>query len=151
MFDSFTKQIRCRRSNFVKPGYFRSLCKMTFICTMISTCAFAESDIQLNEPVASDTDDNMHDSAINEGVVGTVQNDSGEPIPNVLVQAFPLDPDSGPVPEIAILTDADGRYAWPLPPGRYRFSIVSETEMTETKDDVLVETGKRVELNFVIH
>lgn len=56
-----------------------------------------------------------------QGISGTVRNRAGRPVAQVFVQAVALG-DTPPVPEIAIFSDARGRFNWPLPPGRYRLT-----------------------------
>jgi hypothetical protein len=65
-------------------------------------------------------------AVIAEGVAGRLVAPSGEPVAGAWITARPLGGSAGPVPEIAILSDAEGRFAWPLGPGRYRFAAVVE-------------------------
>ncbi|MRG27468.1 hypothetical protein GIJ05_04615 [Laceyella tengchongensis] len=54
-------------------------------------------------------------------VTGTVVDTDGHPIAQVLVMPEPADDKSGPIPEIAVYTDAEGRFSWTVPPGTYDF------------------------------
>jgi hypothetical protein len=49
---------------------------------------------------------------------GVVRDAAGRPVAGVLVAAVG---DAGPVPDLAVVTDAEGRYTWPavLAPGSY--------------------------------
>ncbi|MFJ6672656.1 carboxypeptidase-like regulatory domain-containing protein [Actinosynnema sp. NPDC091369] len=60
-------------------------------------------------------------------VTGVVADSAGRPVAGALVQPRSLDSPPHPVPELAVLSDPDGRYEWRLTPGRYEF--------TATKDD----------------
>lgn len=54
---------------------------------------------------------------------GTVRTRDGQPIPGVMVTATSTDDPQRPVPELAVMTDDQGRYEWPLVPGRYRITV----------------------------
>jgi hypothetical protein len=60
---------------------------------------------------------------IDEGVAGLVLGAAGRPLVGVVVTARSLDHPARAIPEIAIVTGADGRYAWPLRPGRYEIGV----------------------------
>ncbi|TQM83650.1 carboxypeptidase family protein [Saccharothrix saharensis] len=60
-------------------------------------------------------------------VTGVVTDSAGRPVTGALVQPKSLDDPAHPVPELAVLSGPDGRYAWHLAAGRYEF--------TATKDD----------------
>jgi hypothetical protein len=52
-------------------------------------------------------------------VEGTVADAAGRPVQGALVVPRPADDRTPAVPEIAVHTDSDGRFSWPLPPGAY--------------------------------
>ena len=54
-------------------------------------------------------------------VEGTVRDAAGRPLPGALVVPRPTDPGTPGVPEIAILSDAGGRFSWPLRPVSFPF------------------------------
>jgi hypothetical protein len=77
-------------------------------------------------------------------VAGTVQDTAGRPIGAARVYFV-----EGPValPDIAALTDADGRFTLSAPvPGTYRVAVASEG-FTPTTAMVDVRGGQRAELN----
>jgi hypothetical protein len=63
---------------------------------------------------------------LEEGVTGRVTNDDGSAIAGATVLAASVDPNGPAVPEIAIVSDADGRYEWPLRAGRYELTVLAE-------------------------
>jgi hypothetical protein len=63
---------------------------------------------------------------IGEGVKGRVTSRVGKPVRNTLVSAKSLDIPAKPVPEIAILTNGDGYYSWPLRPGDYKITVATD-------------------------
>jgi hypothetical protein len=63
-------------------------------------------------------------SSIVQGIAGRLVTASGHPVAGARITAQSLDPTGGPIPEIAILSDAEGRFAWPLRPGRYRLAAL---------------------------
>ena len=76
-----------------------------------------------NAPI-SDSRPGASAAAIDEGIVGTVTSASGEPVVGAFVQVAPVDEASGPIPEIAIFTDSNGHFAWPLRSGAYRITLL---------------------------
>jgi protocatechuate 3,4-dioxygenase beta subunit len=73
-------------------------------------------------PVSSDAAPSSGPSR-RSGVSGRVLDPSGNPVVGAVV--VPRSQDSPPqeLPEIAVMTDDDGRYQWTLPPGRYSFTV----------------------------
>ena len=65
------------------------------------------------------------------------------------VGAAPLDPGGPAVPEIAIVSDANGHYQWPLRAGRYELTVVAEGYQRVSKK-VAVRAGEVTTLDFVL-
>lgn len=55
-------------------------------------------------------------------VYGIVRTPDGQPAVGVVVSATSLDEPARAIPELAVVTDDQGTYEWPLRPGRYRLS-----------------------------
>jgi hypothetical protein len=55
------------------------------------------------------------------GVTGVVRTPAGAPVSGAVVTAEG-EAGSPPVPELAVITGGEGRFFWPLQPGRYRFT-----------------------------
>jgi hypothetical protein len=72
-----------------------------------------------------------------EGLTGRVVSAAGAPVENALVTPRSLD--GGAVPEMAVLTDENGRYTWTLRPGRYQVSVSAEGFDTATAKATIVE------------
>jgi hypothetical protein len=79
-----------------------------------------------DQPISSSAAGETAPVGITEGVVGRLVTPSGGPVAGARITAQSLDRPAGPVPEIAILSDTDGRFTWPLRPGRYRLAAVVE-------------------------
>jgi hypothetical protein len=84
-----------------------------------------------------------------EGVEGRVTAPDGKPVPGAFVQAESLDEPAPPIPEIAVLTGEDGRYLWPLSPGRYRITV-SADGYQPTAGTATVEAGRLATLNLAL-
>ena len=69
------------------------------------------------------------------GVHGQVVDDRNQPIGNAFVQVAPVG-NSPAVPELAVFTDADGRFVWPLQPGRYKVSVSNDKGQAERVVDL---------------
>lgn len=61
--------------------------------------------------------------AFSEGVAGVVVDAAGAPIPGALIQPIATS-GSGPIPDMAVMSGADGRFAWKLKPGNYRVDAI---------------------------
>lgn len=59
------------------------------------------------------------------GLHGVLRDHAGRPVGHVMIQAEALG-DSPGVPEMGVFADAQGRFHWPLRPGRYRLTAASE-------------------------
>jgi hypothetical protein len=84
---------------------------------------------------------------IREGAAGRVSVSGVLPVRGALVQARSTDSPPRRIPDIAILTDTDGRYAWPLLPGGYELSVsVEGCERADRR--VRVEPGRVATADF---
>lgn len=78
---------------------------------------------------------------------GTVRTTDGNPVANANITVASTDDPPKAIPEIAVLTDANGRYEWPLTPGRYRISVTVDNKGTATGDtDIIVGTEPVLDL-----
>jgi carboxypeptidase family protein len=60
------------------------------------------------------------------GVTGRVTSDTGEPVSGALMEPRSLDEPAPAVPELAVLSDAEGKYFWDLPAGRWALTAKAE-------------------------
>jgi hypothetical protein len=92
---------------------------------LMTACAAASGEPRAgpDEPVESSAV-TAEPGAIAEGVAGLVTNAAGRPVAGALIAVTSMDAPGQPIPDIAILTDAAGRFVWPLRPGRYRVAAV---------------------------
>lgn len=61
-----------------------------------------------------------------QGLAGIVRDDAGRPVAGALVVPRARRHGGPAIPELAILSDKSGRYAWPLPPGEYEITVSAE-------------------------
>jgi hypothetical protein len=122
------------------------LALLFLLAVLITTVACRNPD----QPVASaaQKDSGASDGA-REGIEGTVTSADGTPLAGVFVQAESLDEPAQRIPELAIVTGEDGRYLWPLSPGRYRISVSAEGH-PPAADTATVEPGRRTTLSFTL-
>jgi hypothetical protein len=76
-----------------------------------------------DSPVTTPGRANGGPSAISEGVTGRIADAGGGPIAGALVQPKSLDENARAIPEIAIVSDGEGRYVWRLFAGRYELAV----------------------------
>lgn len=81
-------------------------------------CAMSNDDTPVSDDGAGEP------AGIRQGAAGTVVDAAGRPVAGAMIAVRSLDTPSRPVPEIAVLSGGDGRYAWPLPPGRYELAAL---------------------------
>ncbi len=58
------------------------------------------------------------------GVQGTVNYEDGAPVAGAVIVAEALPGTEAAVPEIGVKTSPDGHYAWPLPTGSFKLSVM---------------------------
>ena len=76
-----------------------------------------------------------------EGVVGRVVLLDGQPLVGAWIVAHSLDDPARPIPDLAILSDASGRFVWPLRAGRYRLAALVDGQEIAVAS-VVVQTGQ---------
>lgn len=89
-----------------------------------------ESFSDLDRPVAADAAAGSASEApmTRSGIRGRVQAQDGTPVTGAVIQAECAAEPCQPIPDIAILSNTDGAFFWPLREGSYRF--------TARKDDL---------------
>lgn len=103
-----------------------------------------DPDTPVTRPdVAADT------GAIREGVSGNIVAEDGSPLGGAFVVPVALDEEPPPIPEIAILSESNGRYTWPLRPGNYEIVVTLEGYRRAT-ERVTVSAGEVAVLNFTL-
>jgi hypothetical protein len=83
------------------------------------------------------------------GVLGRIVDATGKPVQMATVGAEVLDAQSGPIPEIGVLTNEKGEFHWPLRPGRYRLTPYLEGVKMDPQE-VVVEAGKATRVTFTV-
>jgi hypothetical protein len=87
--------------------------------------------------------------AVAQGLSGSVRNESGEPVVGALVVPRSLQSAGPAIPELAILSNEAGRFAWPLQPGPYELTVTAEGyEPARGRGDVT--QGKVTTIDFVL-
>jgi hypothetical protein len=84
-----------------------------------------------------------------EGVGGLITDACGRPITGAFIRPRGLDEPSPAIPEIAIVSDSQGRYRWRLVPGKYEISVSAEGYRDITKQ-ITIKRGQQVILNFTL-
>ena len=100
-----------------------------------------------DRPLVSSDQGRSGTGTIEEGVVGRVTALDGHPIEGAFIQAISLGDAGPPIPDIAILSDSQGRYTWPLMPGSVQLSVTADGYQSATAR-VTIQTGKVTMLDF---
>jgi hypothetical protein len=88
-------------------------------------------------------------TGIVEGIAGQITDSRGRPVAGAFIQPRALDDPSPPVPEIAIVSDGDGRYTWRLFPGTYEISVSAEGYRGISKQ-ATVKPRQQVTMDFTL-
>lgn len=88
------------------------------LIAMPSACAMRNEDAPVSDDHAGAP------AGMRQGATGMVVDAAGKPVAGAMIAVRSLDMPARPVPEIAVLSGEDGRYAWPLPAGRYQFAAL---------------------------
>ncbi len=115
---------------------------VAFILLASSGCSYSNED----SPVTSTGQVGIGSV---EGIVGRITDTRGRPVVGALVQPRSLDDPSPPIPEIAIVSDDNGRYTWQLSPGSYELSVSADGYRGMTKL-TKVKAGQAATLDFTL-
>jgi hypothetical protein len=83
------------------------------------------------------------------GVTGRVITPSGQPVAHASVVVRSLDEPAPAVPEMAVMTGADGRYFWPVPEGRWEVTVFALDGATQSKQ-IAVAKPRSATLDFTL-
>jgi Carboxypeptidase regulatory-like domain len=87
--------------------------------------------------------------AINGTAAGVVLDRSGQPVVGALVEPKSLDEPAKPIPELAVVTDAQGRYEWHLQPGRYEL-VARMGDRSSSAAPVVVTPGETAQADLTV-
>ena len=113
-----------RPLNLLKIVEWRAGCRPPWLAILLLIILVAACH-NPNQTVTSGSADEGGPRA-RDGLAGRVTAPDGSPVSGAFVQAESLDEPAPPIPEIAVLTGKDGRYLWPLSPGRYRITVSAD-------------------------
>ena len=120
-----------------------SLIALAFL--VFATASYCDQET----PVSNSNKNGEPAATIKEGVKGRVTTARGRPIKDAFIQPASLDEPGKPIPELAIVTDEDGRYEWRLFPGDYMISVSADGYKTASKK-VTVEADQAATLDFTL-
>lgn len=86
-------------------------------------------------PVSSDDAASTPVGAGSRCLAGQVIDPAGRPLAGAVVTVVPLGANAA-VPDIAVMTSADGRFVWPLPDGRFRLRILVGEVAVEAEAEI---------------
>ncbi len=103
-----------------------------------------------SNPNAVSTDDAPQPAQSSaEGLTGEIKDENGRPVNGAMITPKSRDAGGPAIPEIAILSDATGRYRWALRPGRYDVTVTAEGYEDVTRE-ATVSPGAIASLDFVL-
>jgi hypothetical protein len=77
-------------------------------------------------------------------IQGTVVAANGMPIDGAVIDLDPLITDGNPFEASAVVSDDQGEYTWPVPPGRYRMMVTASGYQSVTQEVVAVEQSVQI-------
>jgi len=120
------------------------LAVVTVMLATFSICHCANLDM----PISDDRQLGPRRS-IMEGVQGRVTDTMGHPVVGALITPTSLDTPSQAIPDIAIVTDQEGHYAWRLLPGNYMIAVFANGYVRAAQP-VTVKAHETAQLDFVL-
>jgi hypothetical protein len=103
--------------------FTRSLVALMVSLPMAAEAAMKQSDAPVSDAASTNTAAGASVETIGEGVAGVVVDANGAPISGALIQPSATG-GSSPVPDMAVMSGADGRFTWRLQPGSYRVDAI---------------------------
>lgn len=101
-------------------------------------------------PVSSDDAVGASGATQTQGVDGKISDQEGHPVTGALVTPTSLDTPSKAIPEVAVITNDQGRYSWVLPTGHYRMTVTADGYRGASVD-VEVPTSGTATLDLQLH
>lgn len=124
----------------------------TLIAALIVVSTFVACDAKSGPgetPVTAEHGQLAVPRAIPGALHGTVHTPDGKPVIGVMVTATSIDDPPRPVPELAVMTDDQGRYEWPLAHGRYRITVeLPGTGNAAGEAEIPAPDGKTLDLTL---
>lgn len=102
-----------------------------FACLVLPATSCSQD--QLQAPVSQNLN-NGKPQNISEGLTGKVTTRNGQVVIGAMIIPTPLTMATPPIPDIAITTDTNGRYEWPLKPGPYQITAFSDGFRKHTRN-----------------
>lgn len=123
---------------------------ISVVCALIlAACSGHAMSSNPDTPVSS-MDRMETESRRGEGISGRVTDAAGRPVAGASILAESVDHPPVPIPEILIVTNADGGYLWSsLFPGRYRLTVIAKGYRPVTLPSQM-KRGELSILNFVL-
>lgn len=136
----------------VKRCRWLTVSTLLLVSFLVAGCLAANQQNQSDadpqsQPVSSDTD--LNDSATSRSggvVVGRVTDPSGSPLAEATVN---VSRGTAPVPEMTVITSADGAYQWNLPAGAFTLETHKDGFVTAVVE-VTVAVGETITQDIVL-
>jgi Carboxypeptidase regulatory-like domain len=124
--------------------------RLQWLCLYLVIGALAHAGLVNPRRPASADESRPTVIPLEQGVTGQIKDGDGSAVARASVLAASVDPNGPAIPELAIVSDASGRYEWPLPPGRYELTVVADGYERVSKR-VAVRAGQVARLDFLVN
>jgi hypothetical protein len=119
------------------------------LLSAVATLALAASDRQLvvatgrDEPVSTNAAAGPHapDPIQSTGIRGRIQTQDGLPVSDALIAVECVSEPCRPIPDLGVMSNADGFFFWPLSAGRYRLTARKDSFVSDSQV-IIVEPSK---------
>lgn len=112
----------------MKTGQMAALLLVALVVLLLLAGCGRAKDYYNNRPISSDdpaAPGRPGDTAT--VLTGKVVDEQGKPVEGAIVTPSSRDKPPRPIPEIAVMTDAQGSFTWHLPgPGNYDITVIKE-------------------------
>ena len=119
-----------------------------YACALLLCGLAVCSNVDQDRPVKN-SEHTAPNAGNSEGVTGLVTTSDNLAVEGAFIQPKSLDDPAPPIPEMAVLSNRQGRYTWLLLPGNYRISVSVKGCQTAFRR-VVIEAGKMAEADFVL-
>lgn len=138
-----SSEVACRRATMTRYSLVGRMLVVASLAIQATTVTAISSD----DPVSSSDSDKGGPARGAAGIHGRVTRTDGGPIIEASVLVRSLGTAGRPIPEVAMVTDAEGRFARTLPPGRYEVTVVAPDGRRQSRE-VSVGRTAQTQIDF---
>jgi hypothetical protein len=124
--------------------------RLLFAALMLLTSAATRgSNSSEAVSIQTETASSISEAPNSSGIRGKVLNNQGSPIEGAAIGLECSQPPCPPIPELGVLTNAQGEFFWPIPAGEFSLTV-HQNGKSSAPYKVIVESYKTVQVEMVL-